>query len=84
MNVNKFRDKYEGPYVVKKACMNGLTYVLERVDENGKGNELRAHHNQLRKWREPPLYLKNHPVYELCRIRTTEMEREKEYVDRFN
>ena len=56
--------------------VNGLTYVLERREENGKLNELRAHHNQLRKWREPPLYPKNHPVYELCRIRTTEMERE--------
>ena len=42
---------------------------------------MRAHHNQLRKWREAPLYLKNDPVYELCRIRTMEREIKDTWID---
>ena len=71
LNVNKFKDKYEGPYVVKQVWSNGVTYILESVDEIGRSREVRAHQSQLRKWREPPSYLKEHPVYELCNSKKT-------------
>ena len=71
LNVNKFKDKYESPHEVKQVWGNGAIYVLEKSDEDGKRKEVRAHQSQLRKWKEPPLYLKTHPVYELCRLTTS-------------
>ena len=64
LNVNKMTEKFEGPYIVKKVWSNGLSYLLEYLDESGCVNEMRAHHNQLRKWREPPEYLKIHAMNE--------------------
>ena len=52
LNVNKLKDKYEGPYVVKRIWTNGLIYVFEQVDENGKITELRPHQNQLHRCRK--------------------------------
>ena len=61
LNVNKLNQKYNGPYVVKKKWSNELSYVLE----DDVGEEIRAHQSQLRKFREPPNYLKLHPVYSM-------------------
>ena len=76
LNVNKMKEKFEGPYIVKKVWSNGLSYILERVDEEGSVNEVRAHQSQLRKWREPPEYLKMHEMSDwLRRERVTGRER---------
>ena len=64
LNVNKLREKFEGPYVVRKVWSNGLSYLLEGKNDDGSVKELRAHQSQLRKWREPPRYLVIHPVNE--------------------
>ena len=37
-----------------------------------KRKEVGAHQSQLRIWKKPPLYLRAHPVYELCRLTTSE------------
>ena len=43
LNVNKMREKFKGPYVVKKVMSNGVSYLLEQlnnaecINEN-KGN----------------------------------------------
>ena len=67
LNVNKMKEKFEGPLIVKKVWSNGLSYLLECMDERGCISEVRAHHNQLRKWREPPEYLKIHPMNDWLR-----------------
>ena len=68
LNVNKMREKFEGPYVVKKVMSNGVSYVLEQVNDGDCINEVRAHQVQLRPWREPPEYLREHPVYDMVRM----------------
>ena len=55
LTVDKFRPKYEGPFIVSKVHRNGVTYELEGDD----GSILRAHHSQLRQWKDPPNYIKN-------------------------
>ena len=62
-NESKMDEKYEGPFQVKQVWSNNLTYVLERVNENGEVGQVRAHQKQLRGWRMPPKYLVMHPAY---------------------
>ena len=78
LNVYKLKEKFEGPYVIKKVRTNGVSYVLERLNDKGILEECRAHHRQLREWREPPQYLKDHPVYDVCKTRLLEDVREWE------
>ena len=78
LNVNKM-EKFEGPYLVKKVWSNGLSYLLECVDERGNVSEIRAHHNQLRKWREPPEYLSIHPMNEWLRENRVIEEDDKDF-----
>ena len=47
--INKFRERYEGPYKVVKVNRNRVTYELEDAD----GSVLRAHHKQLKKYHPP-------------------------------
>lgn len=58
--VNKFGQRFEGPYVVEKANRNGVTYVLRHC---GSDKEVRAHHSQLKVYHRPPSYVANHPYY---------------------
>ena len=48
--------------MVKKVMSNGVSYVLQASRENDTV-EIRAHQTQIRSWREPPEYIKAHPVY---------------------
>ena len=52
---DKLRPKYDGPFKVSRVNPNGVTYEVEGDD----GVILRAHHSQLREWREPPGYIKS-------------------------
>ena len=58
--VNKFSERFEGPYSVHKINANGITYIIKHCDS---GQEVRAHHSQLKSYRLPPLYIANHPYY---------------------
>ena len=79
LNVNKMREKFEGPYVVKKVGRTGLNYVLEWEDEEGNIDEIRAHYTQLRRWREPPKYLVIHPINQMLEEEAMDVEcKEKE------
>ncbi len=62
---NKLKEKFIGPFKVTQRWDNDVTYMIERK-VNGQTESIRAHQKQLRKWREPPVYLRNHPVYQLC------------------
>ncbi|XP_068215653.1 uncharacterized protein [Palaemon carinicauda] len=57
MNVNKVRDKFEGPYDVLEVGSSGLSYVLGKLCVGGIVEKIRAHHNQLRKWNEVREYI---------------------------
>jgi hypothetical protein len=54
---NKFKPKFEGPFVVESVNDNGLTYLIRRV---GEYDCVPAHHTQLVKWKDPPDYLQNY------------------------
>ena len=50
----KFERRFDGPFKVKSRNSNDVTYILETET----GDELRAHHAQLRPWRSTPSYLR--------------------------
>ena len=58
---DKLKDRFVGPYKVVLRNRNRVTYVIEECQT---GHRQRAHHSQLRRFYEPPPYLKRHPVYE--------------------
>ena len=62
---NKLEQKFDGPFVIVKRWDNELTYILERTLQNGKIEQVRVHQTQMRKWRQPPEYLRCHPVYNM-------------------
>ena len=67
---NKLSEKYKGPYRIKEKWDNNVTYLLETISDEDNKMEVRAHQIQLRLWHEPPAYLKAHPVYKMCKIKT--------------
>ena len=56
-NVDKFKPKYSGPYTVEVAHDNKVTYILKDPDD---GQTFKAHHCQLKPWRNPPMYIIRH------------------------
>ena len=74
LNINKLAEKFEGPYKVTQVWSNELSYVLEKICENGEIEKVRAHQSQLRTWREPPDYLKFHPVYKMLKEKRQHVE----------
>ena len=57
LNVHKFGPKYDGPYEVVHVNANDVTYELRNLHTN---DIVRAHHIQLKPWREPPKYVVDH------------------------
>lgn len=57
--VDKFSDRFEGPFVISKINPNKVTYWIRA----GDGTESRAHHIQLRVYHEPPNYILTHPYF---------------------
>ena len=63
---DKLAERFEGPYTVV-ALTSKVTYLL-KCDESGF--EIRAHHTQLRRYYEPPNYIRIHPYYEqFCNLK---------------
>ena len=61
LNVNKFAPNFSGPCRITKVNENGLTYLITEINS---GVEIRAHHSQLRIYREAPSYLKNNLYFQ--------------------
>jgi hypothetical protein len=59
-NVNKLTPKFKGPFKVTRVNDNGVTYDLSHLTTD---QVIRAHHSQLRSYRQPPKYLVDHPAY---------------------
>ena len=53
-NIDKFNPKYEGPWTIVKVNKNKVTYEIQ----DAEGRVVRAHHTQLREWKELPYYLR--------------------------
>ncbi|XP_066978182.1 uncharacterized protein [Macrobrachium rosenbergii] len=51
------REKFDGPYKILEVGPSGLSYVLGKLQLDGSVNEIRAHHSQLRRWREVQQYV---------------------------
>ena len=60
LNVNKLAVKYKGPYEVVRVNSNNVTYLLK---DPSKSTLIRAHHRDLILFKDPPLYLRNHPWF---------------------
>ena len=60
LTVNKFKERYQGPYTVDKVNENGLTYELKEANCD---HLVRAHHTQLRPYKLPPKYIVDNPCY---------------------
>ena len=56
LNINKLSAKYMGPLKIVKVNRNGVTYVVA----DNEGDTLRAHHDDLIKFNQPPRYLRDH------------------------
>ena len=57
LNVDKMKPKYEGPFSVVSINENNVTYILkDPVTER----TFKAHHIQLKPWRNPPRYIVQH------------------------
>ena len=59
--INKFKSRYVGPFTIRQAHDNDLTYVISRVSK--PHSEIRAHYSQLRPWIEVPRYLRDNPHF---------------------
>ena len=77
-NVNKFKHKYSGPYTIEEVHGNKVTYIIKDPDN---GRLAKAHHSQLKPWRNPPKYIIDH----LCRfpINMEKLEGMEEYQSEF-
>ena len=58
----KFEALYDGPYTVTAVNANKVSYGLRHC---ATGVVIRAHHNQLKFWKQAPDYLKKHPYFKL-------------------
>ena len=54
---NKFKCNFEGPFLVTKVNCNGVSY---EIFDNDSGKTIKAHHSQLRIWREIPAYIRRY------------------------
>ena len=68
---NKFKERFSGPYAVTKVNSNGVTYQVQNC---GTQVEIRAHHGQLKRYVEPPKYLRDHPYYKSLQEDSKEQE----------
>ena len=57
LNINKLKDKYDGPFRVVVAHQNKVTYILK---DESSGQTFKVHHSQLKPWRNPPKYIIDH------------------------
>ena len=57
LNVHKLEYKFNGPYKVTKINSNKVTYQLTCSET---GQVIKAHHSQLKAWKNPPDYILEH------------------------
>ncbi|KAL7635049.1 UNVERIFIED_CONTAM: hypothetical protein RMT77_014034 [Armadillidium vulgare] len=65
---NKFKDRYQGPLTVIKVNNNNVTYIVQSKETQ---RLYKVHHKQLKKWYQPPDYLKDHPLFHKFLTKTT-------------
>ena len=70
---NKFKIRWEGPFVITKVNENKLTYNIKRLN-NPNAREEKVHFSHLRKWVEVPNYLKGNPQLADILFKTDELD----------
>ncbi|CAF4352422.1 unnamed protein product, partial [Rotaria magnacalcarata] len=61
LNVDALKPYYEGPYIIKKITTPHKCFLIQHI--KNKSVEKRADHTQLRKYKNPPHYLKINPNF---------------------
>ena len=72
---SKFKPVYAGPYKVIHVQPNGVTYTIQ--DNEQRKPVVRAHQRQLRPWKTPPLYLRDHPLFKELLTENPDMDQEE-------
>ncbi|CAF3745571.1 unnamed protein product [Rotaria socialis] len=62
LNVDALQPYYEGPYTIKKITVPNKCFIIQ--NDSNKDIEKRADHDQLRKFKIPPKYLQNLPIFQ--------------------
>ena len=57
--VDKLRERFVGPYEIVAVRPNKVTYIVRHCES---GHQQRAHYSQLRRYYQPPKYLRKHPA----------------------
>ena len=83
--IDKFKEKYEGPYQINKVLPNGVTYELLTTENK----IIRAHYTQLRKVRFAPNYLKiindnDAELFNICKENTKIVTQNPPVINNFN
>ena len=77
-NVDKFKSKYSGPYKIVESHGNKVTYILRDPDSD---RLFKAHHVQLKPWKNPPKYIIDH--LRRFPINMEKLEGEEEYYENY-
>lgn len=77
---NKFRVRWEGPFVITVVNDNKVTYRIKRV-ANPNSREEKVHYSHLRKWIEIPSYLLKNPFFKEKVFQAEEEEEEDTLID---
>ncbi|KAL7634312.1 UNVERIFIED_CONTAM: hypothetical protein RMT77_014689 [Armadillidium vulgare] len=72
---NKFKIRWEGPFLITKVNENKVTYSIRRINDPNAREE-KQHFSHLRKWIEVPNYLKRNPQFADILFRTDDLEDE--------
>jgi hypothetical protein len=70
--INKFRDRFKGPFKILKVNPNNVTYEIGNPDDENR--IYKVHHRQLKKWQEPPTYLTDNPYWNQLEESTCDQE----------
>ena len=65
LTVNKLTPLFVGPFVVARVRENRVTYIIRQNCVDGRVLERPVHYKQIKAYREPPGYLREHPCYQL-------------------
>ena len=63
--INKFKERFSGPFVITKVQSNGLSYEIKKQE---KQTIYKVHHRDIRPWRELPPNIKKYVVDDFSAI----------------
>ena len=76
--IDKQKERYEGPFIVRKVQSNGMSYEIE--EEGNENRVLKVNHRQIRRWYEVPKHIARY-LKEESKVEIDESEGEVSYND---